>query len=184
MYRDTDIYLLDDPLSAVDAHLAKHIYEKCINSFLRNKCVLIATHQLQFVSQDTQVLLLEKGRSVAYGKFNVLMKTNKNFNAFFNMTKHQINSDSIDEGQIEEETPNKIVNKKESKIFTTDSKEIKPERIKHNELELNICKDYWDYLKQGSAGFGSVSLVLASAVFTQASLYACDHWLTLWQVSI
>lgn len=49
VYSDAEIYLLDDPLSAVDTHVAKDLFEKCIQGFLKNKTVLLATHQLQFI---------------------------------------------------------------------------------------------------------------------------------------
>lgn len=49
VYSEADIYLLDDPLSAVDAHVAKDLFEKCISGFLKEKTVLLATHQLQFL---------------------------------------------------------------------------------------------------------------------------------------
>lgn len=49
VYSDAEIYLLDDPLSAVDTHVAKDLFEKCVQGFLKNKTVLLATHQLQFI---------------------------------------------------------------------------------------------------------------------------------------
>lgn len=48
--------LLDDPLSAVDAHVGQHIFEKCINGMLREKSVLLVTHQLQ-VQPNTQIII-------------------------------------------------------------------------------------------------------------------------------
>ena len=47
LYADRDIYLLDDPLSAVDAHVGQHIFSECIKGALANKTVLFVTHQLQ-----------------------------------------------------------------------------------------------------------------------------------------
>lgn len=47
VYSNHDIYLLDDPLSAVDAHVGRHIFEECIKKTLRGKTVLLVTHQLQ-----------------------------------------------------------------------------------------------------------------------------------------
>lgn len=35
IYREADIYLLDDPLSAVDTHVGKHIFEKCVRDYLK-----------------------------------------------------------------------------------------------------------------------------------------------------
>lgn len=58
IYRETDIYLLDDPLSAVDAPVANHIFEQCLINFLHDKLVVLATHQLQFLQHASKVLLL------------------------------------------------------------------------------------------------------------------------------
>ena len=42
-----EIYLLDDPLAAVDSHVGKHIFEEYIKTALKDKTVLFVTHQLQ-----------------------------------------------------------------------------------------------------------------------------------------
>lgn len=47
VYSDKDIYLLDDPLSAVDIHVGRHIFSECIMKQLKGKTVLFVTHQLQ-----------------------------------------------------------------------------------------------------------------------------------------
>lgn len=65
IYYDADIYLLDDPLSAVDSVVAKHIFKHCISGFLKDKAVILATHQTQFVAKDTKVLFLQDGRQVS-----------------------------------------------------------------------------------------------------------------------
>ncbi|CAF0886159.1 unnamed protein product [Rotaria sp. Silwood1] len=63
LYTDVDIYLLDDPLSAVDHKIAKQIYEKCIGPYglLKNKTRLLATHQTQFLSESHQIIYLSYG---------------------------------------------------------------------------------------------------------------------------
>ena len=47
LYADRDIYLLDDPLSAVDAHVGQHIFKHCLKTALKGKTVVFVTHQLQ-----------------------------------------------------------------------------------------------------------------------------------------
>ncbi|XP_075235731.1 ATP-binding cassette sub-family C member 4-like isoform X2 [Lycorma delicatula] len=61
MYRDADIYLLDDPLSAVDVNVGKHLFNNCIKGYLANKTVILVTHQLQYISSFDHVILLNKG---------------------------------------------------------------------------------------------------------------------------
>jgi len=52
LYADRDIYLLDDPLSAVDAHVGKHIFNNYVKKELKDKTVLFVTHQLQVLSDQ------------------------------------------------------------------------------------------------------------------------------------
>lgn len=47
LYSDRDIYILDDPLSALDAHVGNHIFNSAIQKHLKTKTVLFITHQLQ-----------------------------------------------------------------------------------------------------------------------------------------
>ena len=59
VYREADIYLLDDPLSAVDAHVGKHLMEDCIVGFLKNKTVILATHQLQYLNMVDNIIIFD-----------------------------------------------------------------------------------------------------------------------------
>ena len=74
IYRDTDIYLLDDPLSAVDTHVARHLFEHCMRHFLAGKCVILVTHHLQFAKLCDMVCLLSMGCVAHFGKFNDIPK--------------------------------------------------------------------------------------------------------------
>ena len=67
--RDALLLLLDDPLSAVDAHVGQHLLQHCIFGFLRaeGRTVILATHQLHSLQQVDQCVLLERGEVVAAG---------------------------------------------------------------------------------------------------------------------
>lgn len=73
LYYDADIYLLDDPLSAVDASVAKHIFNNCLKTFLKKKTVILATHQLQFLSYATKVLVVDSTLPAAFGTLQEVM---------------------------------------------------------------------------------------------------------------
>jgi ATP-binding cassette subfamily C (CFTR/MRP) protein 1 len=75
VYADAAVYLLDDPLSAVDSHVALHIFEHCIRGLLRRKTVLLATHNLRLLPQVDQIMLLENGRCSFVGTFQEFRNT-------------------------------------------------------------------------------------------------------------
>ena len=60
LYYDADIYLLDDPLSAVDAHVGTQLYEEGIRIFLREKIVILVTHQVQYIKNASQILVMKQ----------------------------------------------------------------------------------------------------------------------------
>ena len=62
VYREADIYLFDDPLSAVDAHVSKHLFNECIVKYLENKTRILVTHQLQFLRQADLIIVLNNVR--------------------------------------------------------------------------------------------------------------------------
>lgn len=79
MYKEADIYLLDDPLSAVDTHVGKHLFEECICKYLKNKCVILVTHQLQFLKKVDKIILLNDGHIQVSGSYDVLRNSETNF---------------------------------------------------------------------------------------------------------
>jgi ABC-type multidrug transport system fused ATPase/permease subunit len=75
LYQDADIYLLDDPLSAVDAPVARHIFNESLRSFLKKKTVILATHQLQFLRHATKVLVVDRNSPAAFGTLQEVMES-------------------------------------------------------------------------------------------------------------
>ncbi|CAH0390818.1 unnamed protein product [Bemisia tabaci] len=75
VYKDADIYLLDDPLSAVDAHVGKHLFQDCINGYLNGKTRILVTHQTQFLHQVNSIIKLENGKKEAEGTYQEVCKT-------------------------------------------------------------------------------------------------------------
>lgn len=83
IYKQADIYLLDDPLSAVDTHVGKLIFEQCIKGFLRDKVCVLVTHQLQYLNEVKHALLMNHGRVEVQGTFKEL-KSTKSFTMLAN----------------------------------------------------------------------------------------------------
>ncbi|KJH42578.1 ABC transporter, ATP-binding protein [Dictyocaulus viviparus] len=72
IYSNADIFLLDDPLSAVDASVGRYLFEKCICGYLRDRIVILVTHQIQFLHCASMILLMKKGEVIATGSFEEL----------------------------------------------------------------------------------------------------------------
>ncbi|KAM3624713.1 uncharacterized protein V6R79_000573 [Siganus canaliculatus] len=74
LYSNKDLYLLDDPLAALDAHVGKRVFEESIRKDLQGKSVILVTHQLQFMEFCDEVLVLRDGAVVETGSHRDLME--------------------------------------------------------------------------------------------------------------
>jgi ATP-binding cassette subfamily C (CFTR/MRP) protein 4 len=82
LYSDSQIYLFDDPLSAVDANVAKNLFDNCINGYLKNKIRILVTHQVQHVIKANQILILDNGKVKAKGSYQEIIESNIDINGF------------------------------------------------------------------------------------------------------
>ncbi|XP_068202669.1 ATP-binding cassette sub-family C member 5-like [Palaemon carinicauda] len=73
VYSDRDIYLLDDPLSAVDTKVASAIFNNCIKSHLRGKTVMLITHALHLLEQCDEIVVMNGGRVSEQGTHGKLL---------------------------------------------------------------------------------------------------------------
>jgi len=64
LYSDADVYLLDDPLSAVDAKVGKHLFDRCICGFLSGRTRVFVTHQLDYLAHLDSIIVLREGAQV------------------------------------------------------------------------------------------------------------------------
>ena len=68
-YTQSDIALLDDPLSAVDAHVGAHIFQTCICGLLAGRTRILVTHQMQYLPAADWVVVMEAGRISHQGRW-------------------------------------------------------------------------------------------------------------------
>ena len=94
IYADADIYLLDDPLSAVDAKVGKHLFDRCIKEILDKRIRILVTHQLQFLKQTDYVIKLENGLIVYKGAYDGLERQKQ-----VRGTENQVNEKGQDQVQ-------------------------------------------------------------------------------------
>jgi ABC-type multidrug transport system fused ATPase/permease subunit len=75
IYARADVYLLDDPLSSVDAHVARHLFDKVIgpNGLLRGKARIMCTNAVPFCQQVDELIMLRDGQIVERGTFQSVL---------------------------------------------------------------------------------------------------------------
>ncbi|XP_072838914.2 multidrug resistance-associated protein 1 [Pogona vitticeps] len=102
VYCNADVYLLDDPLSAVDAHVGKHIFEKVIGprGLLKNTTRILVTHGVSNLPQMDTIIVMTQGKISEMGSYQELLKQDGAFAEFLrtyasaeqNMDSHDTNS--------------------------------------------------------------------------------------------
>ncbi|KAJ0611650.1 putative ABC-type xenobiotic transporter [Helianthus annuus] len=80
LYQDADIYLLDDPFSAVDAHTGSELFKEYIMTALATKTVVFVTHQIEFLPAADLILVLKEGQIIQAGKYDELLQAGTDFN--------------------------------------------------------------------------------------------------------
>ncbi|XP_027504549.1 multidrug resistance-associated protein 1-like isoform X1 [Corapipo altera] len=80
-YSNADLYLLDDPLSAVDVHVGKHLFEKLIgpSGLLKSKTRILVTHNLTLLPHTDLIIVMEEGRISQMGTYQELIAKRDNF---------------------------------------------------------------------------------------------------------
>ncbi|THG05399.1 hypothetical protein TEA_002118 [Camellia sinensis var. sinensis] len=79
LYQDADIYLFDDPFSAVDAHTGSHLFKQCLLGLLDSKTVIFVTHQVEFLPAADLILVMKDGRITQAGKYNDILNSGSDF---------------------------------------------------------------------------------------------------------
>ncbi|KAJ1555144.1 Multidrug resistance-associated protein 4, partial [Nowakowskiella sp. JEL0078] len=178
VYYNADIYLLDDPLSAVDTKVGRHIFENCINGILRNKARLLVTHQLQFIRDCDKVLLLENGKVTSFGDFETVVKSENSKFADVLRDFSKKDKDS-EEGDVDSMPISTSEKKDDDKITVEDSSPAK-EIIKEDSAVGNIGLEiYTKYFASGTGILTGTCLVLLLLI-GECSLVITDWWLSRW----
>lgn len=190
VYSDADLYLLDDPLSACDAHVGKALFFNCIIDALtkRGKGVVLATHQLQYMKYADNILVLDSsGKQAFYGTYDQLVARSHEFPylEIDKVTSNEING-AVVEVLSGEPSPDKILNKYDSSIrisrlsmggesVNTRRTIVQAEDRAEGDISLSVI---WSYLKAGGAVRGITALVLVFS--SQGLLMISEYWPRWW----
>ncbi|WAR29796.1 MRP1-like protein [Mya arenaria] len=100
VYNNADVYFLDDPLSAVDSHVGKHLFEKVVgrNGILKNKTRILVTHGIHWLPFVDRILVLSRGGISETGTYEELIGQNGAFAEFLDQYRQE-NTHETDEDE-------------------------------------------------------------------------------------
>lgn len=176
IYFDADIILMDDPLSAVDAHVGKHIMDNAIGGLLEHKCRILATHQLHVLHRCDRVMLMHEGRISAIDTFANLMANNEDFIKLMASTavedEKKQEEDADDEDEIEEEK--KDVKKKAPKKAAPALMQAEERAVK------SVSWGVYSAYIRASGSLLIAPLVIGLLVMSQGANIVTSLWLSWW----
>uniref|UniRef100_A0AAY5EJZ7 ABC-type glutathione-S-conjugate transporter n=1 Tax=Electrophorus electricus TaxID=8005 RepID=A0AAY5EJZ7_ELEEL len=186
VYRKADLYLLDDPLSAVDAHVGQHIFEKVIGpkGMLRDKTRVMATHGMSFLYHADLILVLGDGEVTESGSYQELMSRDGAFADFVRTFSHSETENLRNRSRSEQPFVNHdqlhtLVSPlalRTPRSFSQNSQMFVSLGLSApNQVKLELYVEYFRTI-----GLAFIVPILFLYAFQQAASLAYSYWLSLW----
>ena len=183
IYTESEIYIFDDPLSALDAYVGMNLFKGVFNEYLKDKTFIITTHALQYLNFFDRIIYMNEGRIEWSGTYNEII--NQDFYGEFVKSLERKKSGETKEDEKKEENKEEKEEDDENTEEEESSKSniIKLER-KKSLLELD-SKDKISFsallsLIKYSGGFFYVFRILSVNILWKAFEVYSDYYLSSW----
>ncbi|XP_009786237.1 ABC transporter C family member 10 [Nicotiana tabacum] len=167
LYQNADIYLLDDPFSAVDAHTASSLFNEYVMGALSGKTVLLVTHQVDFLPAFDVVLLMSDGEILHAAPYHQLLASSKEFQDLVDAHKETAGSERVAEvnSSSRRESHTREIRKTDTGKKSIAS--VGDQLIKQEEREVGDTgfKPYVQYLNQNKGYFFFAVAVISHITF-------------------
>ena len=175
IYFNSEIVLMDDPLSAVDAHVGRHIFDNAICGLLKGKCRILATHQLHVLSRCDRIVWMQEGHIETVDTFTNLMNDNEAFQKLMASTaqEDQINNVEVakedDPEDGKQDAKKRKANKRGAALMQQEERAVKS-------VSLSV---YIAYVR-ASGSILYAPLVFFLLVLSQGANITTSLWLSWW----
>jgi ABC-type multidrug transport system fused ATPase/permease subunit len=189
VYNNADIYMLDDPLSAVDAHVGEHIFSKLIKEELAGKTRFLVTHHLPVLSQcDFIVIMNVDGTILACGSYDEILRSGIDVEKYLGEEKAEEKSEEKGEQKSEVTSPatatlvpSKAQGPKSNKPADSASKPKEESKLitKEERKEGGVSwSTYWAFIRYG--GVTAFTMTILFQLFCQVLGIEANFWLADW----
>ncbi|KAG8386037.1 hypothetical protein BUALT_Bualt03G0107300 [Buddleja alternifolia] len=189
LYQDADIYLFDDPFSAVDAHTGTHLFNECILGLLDSKTVIFVTHQVEFLPAADMILVMKDGKIKQAGKYNDILKSGSDFMELVGAHEEALSAlDSMDVGKtangeekgsenakpaLQKQESLKEGNDKVDNSGGTKGQLVQEEEREKGNVGLSV---YWKYITTAYGGL-LVPFALLAQILFQILQIGSNYWM-------
>ena len=175
IYSNAEVILMDDPLSAVDAHVGRHIMDKAICGLLAHKCRVLATHQLHVLHRCDRIIWLDGGQIRAIGTFDHLMAEVADFAQLMALTSVDKN-----DGKDSQEGDDEAVDEKEELAKASTAKDASALMQAEERAVKAVSWDVYGAYLRASGTILNAPLVIVLLIGAQGGNALSGLWLSWW----
>ncbi|XP_057733182.1 ABC transporter C family member 10-like [Arachis stenosperma] len=178
LYQNADIYLLDDPFSAVDAHTATNLFNEYIMQGLAGKTVLLVTHQVDFLPAFDSVLLMSDGEILQAAPYHDLLASSQEFQDLVSAHKETAGSDRLMDVTSSQRNSNSAVEIRKTYVEKQFDASKGDQLIKEEEREKGNqgFRPYLQYLNQNK-GYVYFSVAVISQITFVIGQISQNSWM-------
>ncbi|XP_059280880.1 ABC transporter C family member 12-like isoform X1 [Lycium ferocissimum] len=186
VYKNSDVYIFDDPLSALDAHVSQQVFKNCIKEQLQGKTRVLVTNQLQFLPHVDRIILVSEGMVIENGTFEELLENGILFRKLMEnagkMESYSVETEydpNIDDESSQSSTIRHELQKDVTSV--TKRRAGKSVLIRQEERETGIVS--WNVLmryKDALGGLWVVLILLVCYTLTEILRVLSSTWLSVW----
>ncbi|KAK0081216.1 hypothetical protein PV326_007800 [Microctonus aethiopoides] len=181
VYTNALLYLFDDPLSALDVHVGKHIYEECINKYLHGHTRILVTHQIQLLHDVDKIIVMKDGGVFATGTYRDLINMGIDFENVFDQGSFVDELEKKSSSHSHKNSRGNIISMdtfSASNMKKEDENELKEveETRETGKIDSSIWKSY---IKSGG-NYCIIFLAILPFIAAQLSGSGVDWFLTYW----
>ncbi|XP_052481315.1 ABC transporter C family member 12 isoform X3 [Gossypium raimondii] len=189
VYSNSDVYIFDDPLSALDAHVAQQVFSRCIKEELQGKTRILVTNQLHFLPHVDYILLVANGVIKEEGTFEEISKNGRLFQKLMENAGKMEKQEEKDDGKnfdLEDLKPNsnEMVEINELQKNANPAKRRNGRKavlVKQEERETGVVS--WNVLMRYKDALGGLWVVMILFTFyfsTEVLRISSSTWLRFW----
>ena len=172
IYADADIYLLDDPLAALDPRVGRTVFQECFLDALHGKTRLLVTQALNFLPQVDHIIVLKNGTIAEQGSYAQLYRQNGQLRKMVDAVEKRTEKGEKNSNGSEAAKPKKAANTEDAPAGNI----VHDEEVTTGAIRGST---WWSYIR-AAGGWKIIIALILSIASQQAGAVMMNQWLTWW----